>query len=964
MSAVRTAPALPSRSAVTPGRRQAGLDDGPARAVFAGTAGDDRLEGTPEGDLMDGEAGDDSLYGNEGDDALFGQIGDDILLGGAGQDRLEGGDGIDILDGGAGADVLDGGEGDDAASYSFATSGVVVSMEAPTLNTGEAAGDRYADIENLVGSAHADTLIGDGEANAILGGGGDDDLRGGGGDDVLEGQGGADTLTGGAGYDFASYGRSTAGVTASIQAGGGSDGDRYISIEGLLGGAFDDDLTGDDGSSTIVGEGGNDRLDGGANTDLLIGGDGDDVIVGGLGNDLMIGGAGRDSFVFRSALESISSFEEAPDVIQDFETGVDTLDLSALTPTSISISETVEPGVSVLVIETTTGTMTLRVMGRVAMADIRTLTGLEVLGSSQDDTLEGGDESDVIAGMEGADVLTGGGGRDVFRYVSDSDSADDPTGRDWITDFESGVDRIDLSALDIRFVDIFRRSSGDSVLQLTTATDSFSIDVSGLVNPSDLMLSRPASFSLWGSNTGGALVGSAGNDSLSGGRRDDVLTGDDGDDRLSPGGGDDLVDGGAGLDVVVLDGSVSGYTVRRLEGGGYAFEHAGDIDVVRGVEMVVFGVGGLPAISLAEFEQQAFDPVAYLAVNPDVFAAVGFDLNAARSHYFTFGVAEGRTLGDFDAWSYLASNPGLIATLGLDPLVAGRHYLTTGRAAGLASDSFDELLYVASNPDLVLAIGADREAAMRHYVTHGLAEGRLTAQFDPLLYIASNPSLARDVGDDAQAGLVDFLSGGWAGYDGPTFDPLAYVASNPDLIEAFRTDGRAALAHYLTFGADEGRPTDVFRSDQYLAVNMDLLAAGLDRDEAQRHYILYGFDEGRATSGFDVVAYMLTYPDLAGLSAAELIDHWITYGFREGRSVDALFGDGGLDGRSSGLADWDYSAIQAAVTSRPDGAPDGEVGGGAWNERIGSLAVDNLLSALHLPDLGGVHAWPVHDLLI
>ena len=47
--------------------------------------------------------------------------------------------------------------------------------------SGEAAGDILTGIENLRGSAFADTLVGDGGANVLSGGAGEDQLWGGGG---------------------------------------------------------------------------------------------------------------------------------------------------------------------------------------------------------------------------------------------------------------------------------------------------------------------------------------------------------------------------------------------------------------------------------------------------------------------------------------------------------------------------------------------------------------------------------------------------------------------------------------------------------------------------------------------------------------------------------------------------------------------------------------------------------------
>ena len=68
-------------------------------------------------------------------------------------------------------------------------------------NTGDATGDGFELIENLAGSAHADTLRGNADNNSLWGLGGNDDLDGGAGNDWIYGGAGNDTLTGGVGND-------------------------------------------------------------------------------------------------------------------------------------------------------------------------------------------------------------------------------------------------------------------------------------------------------------------------------------------------------------------------------------------------------------------------------------------------------------------------------------------------------------------------------------------------------------------------------------------------------------------------------------------------------------------------------------------------------------------------------------------------------------------------------------------
>ena len=68
------------------------------------------------------------------------------------------------------------------------------------------------------------------------------------------------------------------------------------------------------------------------------------------------------------------------------------------------------------------------------------------------DRIDGGAGNDTLIGGRGKDTLTGGAGADVFQFQTNGDSAVG-LGRDVITDFQQGSDKIDLSALDAsRFI--------------------------------------------------------------------------------------------------------------------------------------------------------------------------------------------------------------------------------------------------------------------------------------------------------------------------------------------------------------------------------------------------------------------------------------------------------------------------------------------------------------------------------
>lgn len=74
-----------------------------------------------------------------------------------------------------------------------------------------------------------------------------------------------------------------------------------------------------------------------------------------------------------------------------------------------------------------------------------------LFGQAGDDVLNGGAGNDFLSGGMGTDVLTGGSGADQFRWVrwgvTNNDFASDPS-VDTITDFQRGIDTIDVSHFD------------------------------------------------------------------------------------------------------------------------------------------------------------------------------------------------------------------------------------------------------------------------------------------------------------------------------------------------------------------------------------------------------------------------------------------------------------------------------------------------------------------------------------
>jgi Ca2+-binding RTX toxin-like protein len=128
---------------------------------------------------------------------------------------------------------------------------------------------------------------------------------------------------------------------------GTADRDFYQGLDGddqIAGAAGNDSLSGGGGNDVLNGGDGNDQLDGGAGADAMAGGGGNDRLIGGTGNDWMEGGAGGDVFVFAglndSRLSALRSDGKKlmPDVITDFTSGQDKIDLSALDAVSGTVA--------------------------------------------------------------------------------------------------------------------------------------------------------------------------------------------------------------------------------------------------------------------------------------------------------------------------------------------------------------------------------------------------------------------------------------------------------------------------------------------------------------------------------------------------------------------------------------------------------------------------------------------------
>ncbi|HEY0212334.1 MAG TPA: calcium-binding protein [Paenirhodobacter sp.] len=223
--------------------------------------------------------------------------------------------------------------------------------------------------------------------------------------------------------------------------------------------------------------------------------------------------------------------------------------------------------------------------------------GDDLLISNNDDVswIEGGAGADILVTGHGGTTMTGGAGADVFVIRGG-------TMRHVITDFEPGVDRLDMSALFflrnrdqitvgydgaavlLSYYDfmadattqvaIYRSGGGTLTIEdIWPSLDLGTPDRMLLLNEdgeeianrlntplnlqgtagNDTLQGQLGADTLFGGVGNDLLLGDAGNDHLLGGDGDDTLVGNADDDTLEGGNGNDLLYGGSGNDLLLGD---------------------------------------------------------------------------------------------------------------------------------------------------------------------------------------------------------------------------------------------------------------------------------------------------------------------------------------------------------------------------------------------------------------------------
>ena len=542
-------------------------------------------QGGPEAAVLNGSAGADMIQGGDGDEVLRGGAGSDILGDGAGCDTLFGGADADLFvlsADGARDRIEDFQLGIDRIDLSaWGPIHSLAALEITATATGALItwGDEVLELVTpnglplLPGGFQLGDFAGLWHAkpsapelpNAIYGTNQLDLLTGTEADEMFVLSPGADTIIGGAGFDCIVLSGATAGVRVSLDspknATNIATGQVYVSIEGIIGSDFSDQLTGNAADNRIEGRDGNDKLGGAGGADSLFGGNGSDTLLGGAGADLLDGGIGRDRASYRESASGV------------------TADLGLPSRNTGEAAGDVYVG-----IEDLEGTGRNDTLGGDDQANA--LYGLggsdRIEGRLGNDSLYGAEGDDTLLGGEGADRIDGGTGFDIASYETATTAI-----------------RIDLMSA--------AQALGEATGDVFVAVEGFLLS-----DHADSFAGTDLADWAWGGAGNDTLTGRGGADWLAGGAGNDLLYGGDGDDTLIGGAGGDRLEGGSGLDLVSYVDAAVGLRVdlttpslntgdakgdvfvglEGLEGSGFADTLAGDA-----AGNLILGGGGSDLVS-------------------------------------------------------------------------------------------------------------------------------------------------------------------------------------------------------------------------------------------------------------------------------------------------------------------------------------------------------------------------------
>lgn len=436
-------------------------------------------------------------------------------------------------------------------------------------------------------------------------------------------------------------------------------------------------VTGTAQSDTLTGNDGNDTINAGAGKDIVKGGAGDDSLAGGTGQDTLTGGDGEDIFVYASG--------DGNDVITDYIAGEDKIHFKSGTPkfkvngsdvvitvgsgkitvkgaadrvityidskgkektwpdsididdetntvilskdymrTSFNLAgyaddiQTVDASAVTRELSITGNSAANRIIGSEEDDVIDGGAGKDtLLGGDGNDSLNGGKGNDILIGGAGNDTYTGGAGADIFVYSKGQ-------GKDVITDYDeddkvsiasgseddfdittSGNDVVltfnknnkitvkDAADKDFTYIvdgvekilkvdDPIEYNTKGTAATLTSAYSDEEFKFSESEYPKKLATLNAASvahdLSITGNSLANKITGTDEDDTIDGGKGKDTIYGGDGNDIIYGGAGNDLLFGGAGEDTFVFKSGEGNDVISDYKSEDFISISSGSVD--------------------------------------------------------------------------------------------------------------------------------------------------------------------------------------------------------------------------------------------------------------------------------------------------------------------------------------------------------------------------------------------------